>query len=158
MGWLNQGIGGDKVQNVLWRIVNDCLPTEAERVVIIAGGNNIGCDPPRVIVEAVVNAARHAQQRCKHAAISVVGILPRVTCNIKTIEEINISLHTKCNVLGIGFVPVDARFIYGGYPNEYYFWEDGIHLNEQGYILYNDMISGHIQHLPSIRQPNPTRD
>ena len=43
------------------------------------------------------------------------------------------------------FIPADPLFFQNGSTNEKYFWRDNIHLNEQGYRLFESMISKHLQ-------------
>ena len=66
-GWLNQGIGGDRAQHILWRVLNNSLPQNAKNVIIIAGGNNLNNDPPTEIADAVINIAQSAQSKCQMA-------------------------------------------------------------------------------------------
>ena len=56
-GWLNQGIGGDRTQHILWRVVHGCLPQNARQLVIAAGTNNTGHGSPTVISEAIIKIA-----------------------------------------------------------------------------------------------------
>ena len=59
-GWLNCGIGGDKVQHVLWRVQNGAIPSKATSVVIIAGSNHLEGNSASEIAEALVIVAEEA--------------------------------------------------------------------------------------------------
>ena len=39
--WINLGIGGDKVENLLWRVKNGDFPRKSRKVFISIGTNNI---------------------------------------------------------------------------------------------------------------------
>ena len=50
---LNCGIGGDKVQNVLWRVQN--LPISSSlKNIILCGANNLQQDSPEDIVDGII--------------------------------------------------------------------------------------------------------
>ena len=51
------GIGGDKIQNVLWRINNMSLPPSLQYIFIHCGTNNIGHNDPEVISDGLINLA-----------------------------------------------------------------------------------------------------
>ena len=53
---INLGIGGDRIENVQWRILNNALLTNAEHVVIHVGTNNIGrCDHHDSIIQGLLD-------------------------------------------------------------------------------------------------------
>ena len=61
---LNCGIGGDRVQNVLWRCVNLPSSLSVSNIVILCGTSNIMCDSPDEIADGIT----HALKRIYHPA------------------------------------------------------------------------------------------
>ena len=53
--WINEGIGGDRCQHVLWRVQH------ASRIIICIGSNHIGQDPPGVVTDAIINIGHEAR-------------------------------------------------------------------------------------------------
>ena len=71
---INFGIGGDRVQHVLWRVKYGLLPISAQIVIIHVGTNNISRQND--IAEALVFLAENIKRRLPNAAVFLTGILP----------------------------------------------------------------------------------
>ena len=54
---LNLSIGGDHVDNVLWRAINLPLPLSVKNVVILCVTNNIPTDTPSDIADCIIGSA-----------------------------------------------------------------------------------------------------
>ena len=74
---MNCGIGGDKVQNVLWRAEKISLPQSLEDVVINCGTNNLDTDDSEKIADGLFCIALALQKRMNHLKIVINGVLPR---------------------------------------------------------------------------------
>ena len=74
---LNYGIGGDRMQHVLWHAENATLPNSLKYVVIHCGTNNINCDQPGDIANGVISIGLKLQEKCRGLKVIVTGLLPR---------------------------------------------------------------------------------
>ena len=74
---VNLGIGGDRIENVLWRINDIVLPKSIRSVVIHCGTNNIYISSSDEISVGVVTIARSIFHRYPNIEIIVSGLLPR---------------------------------------------------------------------------------
>ena len=74
---INLGIGGDRVENVLWRINNVVLPKSVTSVVIHCGTNNINTSSSDEISVVVVTIPISISPCYPNIEIIVNGILPR---------------------------------------------------------------------------------
>ena len=74
---VNLGIGGDRIENVLWRINDKVLPKSIRSVVIHCGTNNINTSSSDEISVGVVTIARSISHRYPNIEIIVSGLLPR---------------------------------------------------------------------------------
>ena len=77
LGTLNFGIGGDLVQNVLWRIEHGEVPSNLRIAVLHCGTNNLRLNTPAEIcrgIEAIVNSLLRLKPGVK---VIVAGLLPR---------------------------------------------------------------------------------
>ena len=74
---MNCGIGGDKVQNVLWRAEKISLPQSLEDVVINCGTNNLDTDDSEKIADGLFCIALALKKRKNHLKIVINGIPPR---------------------------------------------------------------------------------
>ena len=75
---INLGIGGNKIQNVFWRIKNGTLPLKTTIFLVLhCGTNNIDNDKPIDIAEGILSIANYVHERKPDIFIIIVGLLPR---------------------------------------------------------------------------------
>ena len=72
---LNCGIGGDRVQNVLWRSQNLPVISSLKNVVILCGTNNLLQNLPEDIADGIVEIAQTFQSSYNSINIAIGGIL-----------------------------------------------------------------------------------
>ena len=77
---LNCGIGGDKVQNVLWRVQNLPISSSLENTVILCGTNNLQQDSPEDIVDGIIEIGHCFKKRHHHITIFICRSLSRDEC------------------------------------------------------------------------------
>ena len=126
---LNFGIGGDKIQNVLWNINNMSMPPSLQYIFIRCGTNNIGHNDPEVIWDGLVNLARVIKKKYKDVKIFISSLLPRDKANSQKrslVIATNIYLKEACNVNSFSFVELDSGWIVGSSLNMLLFKNDHI--------------------------------
>ena len=74
---VNLGIGGDRIENVLWRINDIVLPKSIRSVVIHCRTNNINTSSSDEISVGVVTITSFIFHRYPNIEIIVSGLLPR---------------------------------------------------------------------------------
>ena len=74
---VNVGIGGDKVEDAIWRIGNLAVNKEVRYVVLICGTNNIDKNVPAGIVKGIKCAIQLVKYKFYNCNVIVSGILPR---------------------------------------------------------------------------------
>ena len=133
---LNFGIGGDKIQNVLWNINNMSMPPSLQYIFIRCGTNNIGHNDPEVIWDGLVNLARVIKKKYKDVKIFISSLLPRDKANSQKrslVIATNIYLKEACNVNSFSFVELDSGWTVGSSLNMLLFKIDYLHLTKFGY-------------------------
>ena len=107
---INCGVGGDKVQNVLWRAENIPLPQSLEYVVISCGTNNLDTDDSEKIADGLFCIALALKKRMNHLKIVINGILPRDEQNTARRQKlliVNELLESKCT----NYVNTDIHYL-----------------------------------------------
>uniref|UniRef100_A0A8D8XHV2 Platelet-activating factor acetylhydrolase IB subunit beta n=1 Tax=Cacopsylla melanoneura TaxID=428564 RepID=A0A8D8XHV2_9HEMI len=74
---LNFGIGGDKVEHVLWRVQDGVLDNIKPKVVVIFVGTNNTDDSPEHVADGIVGLVKLVQSKQPKATIFVMELLPR---------------------------------------------------------------------------------
>jgi lysophospholipase L1-like esterase len=152
-GWkaANFGAGGDRIQNVLYRIQNGELAgVNPKVIVILIGTNNVGFVPVEgsdaALVEditkgikACLNALR---QKAPKARILLMGITPRntdgTTALIRTINEINSRIAKFADGKTIKYLNINDKLADKNGKLHEEMTEDGLHLTNKGYQVWAD--------------------
>ena len=74
---LNYGIGGDRTQHVLWRVMNGEIPRNMRVCVMLCGTNNIDKDTPIEIASGIIAIAQAVHNAKPDSTILFTGLLPR---------------------------------------------------------------------------------
>ncbi len=137
----NFGVGGDSLENIKWRILNDELEgINPKIIVVLAGTNNLGKDPEEVIVSGIEEIVEIIQAKLKDTKIVVLGLLPRNSAEAginygQKIVGINRQLAVRYAGTKIIFKDIGAMLMNEqGRVNEA-IMPDGLHLNGEGYEL-----------------------
>jgi lysophospholipase L1-like esterase len=145
-GWNagNFGWGGDRTENILWRLANGELDGVLPKVIVLlAGTNNVGREPGDAAkvedvtrgVKAVVDACR---AKAPAATIVLTAIFPRNDhpAVMPTIDRINANLATMADGRTVRFLDVNARLadahgtLFDGMMT------DGLHPGLKGYEVW----------------------
>jgi len=135
---LNFGVGGDRTENVLWRLQNGELEGLSPKVVVVMVGTNNHGDSAADIAEGVKTICSLIRDKQPQAYLVVLGLLPRGQ-NPNALRERNaavtamISDHLKGNSRaqvidfeGAGLVQADGSISH----HDMY---DYLHLTQKGY-------------------------
>jgi lysophospholipase L1-like esterase len=150
------GWGGDRVENVLWRLQNGELDgVNPKAVVLMAGTNNLReerdrkADSEAAQVEEVVSGLRavlvviHA--KAPAAKVVLMGITPRkdrsgAPAYVATIRKINQRLAELADGKGVRFIDLSDRLgDADGKPLDG-MTVDGLHLSAKGYQIWADAL------------------
>ena len=147
---INIGIGGDKIQNVLWRIDHGGVAGLEPRVVVLMIGNNNMFFSPETGVEAVAKGVQtcvtNLRDKFPQAQVIVAKILPahapghRFYEDIKrtnsTIDSLKLDGDPKVHLLDLtnDFINADGTL------KAALFTPDNIHLSLAGYGVYAERL------------------
>ena len=138
---LNLGFGGDRTQNVLWRLQNGEFDGLSPKfVTLMIGTNNSSHDKPQDIYAGIAAIVRELRQRSPESDIIVFSIFPRKEGRAyETVKAVNLLLpelakaDKKVFHHDLSSVFLDEE---GALKAEYY-GRDLLHLSAEGYAVWN---------------------
>ncbi len=150
---INRGVAGDNTFGVLARLqdVIDRLPS---KVFICIGINDVSKNIPEQIIEKnIMTMVKRIKQASPKTQIFVHGILPTNDAVKKEYPDAynkndrarQVNDQLKINSLKNGFTFVDLYSKFqdtNGKLNAIYAYEDGLHLNANGYKLWIEILKG----------------
>ena len=156
LGAANLGIGGDRTQNILWRIAHGALDSlQPELVVLKIGVNNLWeevfqCGPNNV-ADGVAACVAAIRARCPEAKVLALGILPTQAAPDHPLRGIVRAINARSAALvptpdgrvrfadiGPAFLEPDGRISPDIMP-------DGCHLSPRGYALFANALEPLVQ-------------
>ena len=134
---LNNGIGGDCTQHVLWRVRNTRFNEKIKTIIVHCGTNNLDHNRPADIAEALVEISRKVHYYHPHINVILSGILPRdgpTSLRRNKISITNSILKEKStNLNNIYYLQHDEDWKSNdGKLNDRFYYSDNIHLIESG--------------------------
>ena len=140
----NFGIGGDRAENVLWRLNNGELDgTSPKLIVLLLGVCNSGMNTSEEIALGVANVVKTLRTKLPNTKILILGILPNADDEKRAkTEEANrilAGLDSKKSIRyfnGVGpkFMDNDGKL-----RNDVL--TDGVHLTRNGYVIWGETIA-----------------
>ncbi len=150
---VNRGIAGDNTFGVLARL-QDVTDRQPSKVFICLGINDVSKNIPKeVIVKNIVAMAKRIKRASPKTQIFVHSILPTNDAVKKEYPDAyskndrarQVNGQLKIDALKNGFIYVDLYSKFqdtNGKLNPAYAYEDGLHLNANGYKLWMEILKG----------------
>ncbi|WP_062063543.1 putative glycoside hydrolase [Cellvibrio sp. OA-2007] len=148
------GFGGDRTENVLWRLQHGAVENMSPKlVVMMIGTNNTGHrqENPATTAAGIKNLLNELQQRLPNSKILLLAVFPRDEKPDGELRQIN----NGVNAIIKGFV--DNKKIFFADINSVFLTKKGVltkdimpdllHPNEQGYELWAAALEPHLQRL-----------
>ena len=144
---MNFGIGGDRTQNVLWRLKNGEIPKNLQTAIIHCGTNNIDKNDPEDIKTAILSIAYFILEKKPQADIIITGLLPRdkeIFHQRKRRQIVNKKLGNwyQGNKIGnVKFLKPGSDWVdENGHLSVNLYFRDFLHLNEKGNMKFAKII------------------
>ena len=123
---LNLGIGGDRIENVLWQAIDLPLPLSVKNV--LCGINNISVDISCDTANCIISIGSILQKKSSDINVSICGLIPcdeGWSANRLFTNEVNEILKHQCNINGFAFIFQDHGWTFAnGSLNCSLFYED----------------------------------
>ena len=134
---MDLGIGGDLIENMLWRAISLPLPSSVRNIVVQCGTNNISNDSPRDITDCIVNVGTIFRKKSNTVNIKC-GLIPldeSWSVNRLLINKINDILKCYCHKNDFAFIVQDHGWtLSNGSLDFSLFYKDSLHFAEQGNV------------------------
>jgi beta-glucosidase len=129
----NFGVGGDRTQNVLWRIDNGELDGISPKVVVLLiGTNNISAhNTPDEILKGETKIVDEIHGKLPNSRLIIIGVLPRAAAYEGSVKAINTGLAKLDDGNKTRFLDVGLKF---QLPDD--MTKDWVHINEGGYEVW----------------------
>ena len=157
--FINLGISGDRVENVLWRARDIPFLPSLKNVVILCGTNNINKDSPYDIAQGLIAIGSVFKNQSSNPNIFICGLLPRdesFSINRLIINEVNDLLKYKCFVKSFHFINLNNGWtLNNGTLDFSLFYSDALHLVEKGNLKLGKSI---LKAIDSNSNANPYKN
>ena len=140
---INCRIGGDRIQNVLWRNNNLPLSPSFQNAVILYAINNKQRDSSEDIADVILKIALTLRRKYNHLSIVACGLLPRDenwSVNRTYIKEVIDFLSYKCDLDGVNYIKSNDWTLHNGSLKANLFYFDNLHLNKDGNAKLSELI------------------
>ena len=145
----NCGIGGDRIEHVLWRALNLSVFSSLKNIVVFCGTNTLPLDSPKDIADGILEIARSFKTNYSCVNVIICGIRPRDDSwfvNQMSIEKVNRILKLKCYESSYTFVSYDSGWtLANGSLNADLYYSDRLYLVEKGYLKLAESIFNSIE-------------
>ena len=149
---VNMGIGGDRTQNVLWRLKNGQLDGYQARVFVVMIGTN-NCWGPKTVpedvaagVKSIVDLIRTKQPKSKILLLSILPVGEKPNPGRETRDAIN-KLISKFHGGPVEYLDISAKFLESDGTISKDVMPDFLHLAPKGYEIWSEAIKEKVKAL-----------
>ena len=140
----NFGIGGDRVENVLWWTKNLWIPSSLKNAVVLCGTNNLFTDSPVDIADCIVKIGSCLREKSSSVNIFICGLIPRDeswSVNKVLIKDVNRIFRYLCLKHDFSYIDQSNGWtLPNGDLDPFLFFRDSFHLVEEGNVKLAKMI------------------
>lgn len=141
---VNFGVGGDRTENVLWRLENGELKGQSPKVVVLMiGTNNLGFNTVEEVALGVETVVKNLQGKFPKTKILLLGILPKLGNAQEPTEKMLVKIE-KVNAITsklddgkmIRYLDFGPKFLDNDKKIQGGILADGVHLTGKGYEIW----------------------
>lgn len=145
---LDLGYGGDRTENVLWRLQHGEIDgIDPKVVVLMIGTNNTGArhEDPALTVNGVARVVKEIRTRLPAATVLLMAVFPRGERPDDELRRMNDAVNARLPGLADGktvrFLDIGARFLRPDGTLSKDIMPDLLHPNERGYRIWADAMA-----------------
>jgi lysophospholipase L1-like esterase len=141
----NFGIGGDRTQHVLWRILNGELEgINPKAVVLMIGTNNSGDDTAEGIASGVTKIVNAIREKLPQTKVLLLGVFPRgekPNPMREKLQKVNATISKLDDGKKVFYMDIGNKFLEPDGTISKDIMPDYLHLSGEGYQRWADAIS-----------------
>jgi lysophospholipase L1-like esterase len=148
----NFGIGGDRTENVLWRLQNGNLDgIQPKVVVVMIGTNNVGRDTAPQIADGITSIVKEINTRLPDSKVLLLGVFPRAEQSDNwartKLVEVNALISKLDDGKRVFFLDIGGKFIQPDGTITKDIMHDFLHLTPAGYQIWADAMQDKLAEL-----------
>lgn len=149
---VNMGIGGDRTQNVLWRLKNGQLDGYQARLFVVMIGTN-NCWGPKTVpedvaagIKSIIDLIQAKQPKSKILLLSILPVGQKPNPGRKTRDDVN-KLISKFHGGAVEYLDISTRFLEPDGTISKDVMPDFLHLSPKGYEIWSEAIKDKVKAL-----------
>lgn len=155
----NFGIGGDQVQNVLWRVLNGELDGISPKVtVLLIGTNNLGENSAEEIAAGITKTVEAIHQKSPTTQILLIGIFPRsdYAALRNKAAAVNAIISKLDDEKTVRFADIGRNFLNADGSVKDGVLKDKLHLTREGYEIWHTAMEPMVREMLGLPATQPT--
>jgi len=139
---VNFGIGGDRTENVLWRLENGELTgTSPKVIVLLIGTNNQGPNTAEEVAGGITAVVRSLRTKCPQSKILLLGVFPKKDMPPEETKALNAIVAKLDDGKMIRYLDVGAKFLDKDGNIRDGVLGDGVQLTRKGYTIWAEAMN-----------------
>ena len=153
---VNFGIGGDRTENVLWRLQNgELVGTSPKVIVLLIGTNNAGMNTAEEMAVGIATVVKALRTGCPQSRILLLGVFPKRDMPLEKTKAVNALVAKLDDKRMIRYLDVGARLLDKDGNIQEGVLSDVVHLTGKGYEIWAEAMS---PLLAEMMVSNPVND
>lgn len=139
---VNFGIGGDRTENILWRLERGELRNASPQVIVLMiGTNNQSFNTAEEMAAGVTAVVEKLRATCPKSKILLLGLLPAKTTALEKTQAVNTIVARLDDGKFVRYLDAGAAFLDDQGRLRDGLLSDQVHLTRQGYELWGDQMA-----------------
>lgn len=136
------GIGGDRCENVLWRLQNGELAgTNPKVIILLIGTNNSGMNTAEEMAYGITLVVKALRTTCPKSKILLLGVFPKRDMPLEKGRTCNSIIAKLDDKKTVRYLDVGSKFLDKDGNIQEGILADVVHLTRKGYEIWGDAMS-----------------
>jgi lysophospholipase L1-like esterase len=139
---VNFGIGGDRCENVLWRLENgELVGTSPKVIILLIGTNNSGMNTAPEIAYGIKTVVKALRAGCPKSKILLLGVFPKKDMKLEKTRTINTIIAKLDDKKMVRYLDIGPELLDENDKIKEGMLKDVVHLTKKGYIVWGETMA-----------------